>query len=211
MADEEQNQEEKTEDTPQADAAEEKAETPAEEAPAVEEAPADKAAEEAPADDGADDADSGAPTPKQLRKRERSLFKGPAREQTSPEQRAQERTATRKAKADARRRWRATRRGKAAATESGPATTQKQPRDSAARKTRQGIVVSSKGQKTITVRIDHVRRHRTYGKVLRETTTLHAHDETNEAGEGDTVRVVECRPLSRTKRWRLVEILEKAK
>ena len=56
-----------------------------------------------------------------------------------------------------------------------------------------------------------VRRHRVYGKVIRETNTLHAHDETNQAGEGDMVRVVECRPLSRTKRWRLVQVLEKAR
>jgi small subunit ribosomal protein S17 len=56
-----------------------------------------------------------------------------------------------------------------------------------------------------------VRRHRVYGKVVRETNTLHAHDETNQAGEGDIVRVMECRPLSRTKRWRLVEVVEKAR
>ena len=73
------------------------------------------------------------------------------------------------------------------------------------------MVVSSKGDKTITVRIDAVRRHRVYGKVVRESSTLHAHDESNQAGEGDVVRVVECRPLSRTKRWRLVDVLEKAK
>jgi small subunit ribosomal protein S17 len=73
------------------------------------------------------------------------------------------------------------------------------------------VVVSSKGDKTITVRTDAVRRHRVYGKVIRETNTLHAHDEANQAGEGDVVRVVECRPLSRTKRWRLVDILEKAR
>ena len=71
--------------------------------------------------------------------------------------------------------------------------------------------MSSKADKTITVRIDRVARHRTYGKVLRETGTLHAHDEQNEANEGDVVRVAESRPLSRTKRWRLVEVLEKAR
>ena len=76
---------------------------------------------------------------------------------------------------------------------------------------RQGIVVSDKGQKSITVRIDTARRHPTYEKVVRRSRTLHAHDERNEAGEGDMVRVVETRPLSKTKRWRLVEVLEKAK
>jgi small subunit ribosomal protein S17 len=84
-------------------------------------------------------------------------------------------------------------------------------RDSVAAKTRQGIVVSSKGEKSITVRIDIARRHPTYEKVVRRSRTLHAHDEGNEAGEGDTVRIVETRPLSKTKRWRLVEVLEKAK
>src|SRR5205807_8770844 len=78
-------------------------------------------------------------------------------------------------------------------------------------KTRQGVVVSAKPDKTITVRIDLTRRHRHYKKIVRGSTTLHAHDERNEAHEGDTVRVMESRPLSRTKRWRLVEILERAR
>ncbi|MCD6727047.1 MAG: 30S ribosomal protein S17 [Solirubrobacteraceae bacterium] len=63
----------------------------------------------------------------------------------------------------------------------------------------------------MTVRIDIARRHRRYQKIMRTSTTLHAHDERNDAGEGDLVRVVECRPMSRMKRWRLVEILERAK
>jgi small subunit ribosomal protein S17 len=78
-------------------------------------------------------------------------------------------------------------------------------------KTRQGIVVSEKGEKTITVRIDVVKRHRRYHKILRSTVKLYAHDERNDAHEGDTVRVVECRPMSRSKRWRLDEVLERAK
>jgi small subunit ribosomal protein S17 len=84
-------------------------------------------------------------------------------------------------------------------------------KDANAAKVRQGVVVSSKAEKSITVRVDIVRRHPTYEKVIRRSRTLHAHDERNEAGEGDTVRVVETRPMSKTKRWRLVEILEKAK
>ena len=76
---------------------------------------------------------------------------------------------------------------------------------------RQGVVVSDKADKTIVVRIDVARRHRRYQKILRSSTTLHAHDETNNAHTGDTVRVVETRPMSRTKRWRLVEILERAR
>ena len=79
------------------------------------------------------------------------------------------------------------------------------------RKLRQGIVVGDGADKTITVRIDTARRHQRYGKVIRHSSTLHAHDERNEAHVGDTVRVVESRPLSRTKRWRLVEVLERAR
>jgi small subunit ribosomal protein S17 len=77
-------------------------------------------------------------------------------------------------------------------------------------KTRQGIVVSDKADKTITVRIDIVRRHRRYEKIVRTSTTLHAHDERNDAHVGDTVVVRECRPMSRSKRWRLISVLERA-
>ncbi|MFI5010224.1 MAG: 30S ribosomal protein S17 [Solirubrobacterales bacterium] len=79
------------------------------------------------------------------------------------------------------------------------------------RKVRQGIVVSDKADKTITVRIDTARRHRRYEKIVRSSSTLHAHDENNEAHAGDVVRVVESRPLSRSKRWRLVDVLERAR
>ncbi|MET0559391.1 MAG: 30S ribosomal protein S17 [Solirubrobacterales bacterium] len=83
--------------------------------------------------------------------------------------------------------------------------------DANAAKVRQGIVVSNKGDKSITVRIDIARRHPTYEKIVRRSRTLHAHDERNEAGEGDVVRVIETRPLSKTKRWRLVDVVEKAR
>ncbi len=79
------------------------------------------------------------------------------------------------------------------------------------RKTRIGKVVSDKMDKTIVVAIeDHV-RHPLYGKIVKETYKLKAHDEENTAGIGDTVKVMETRPLSKDKRWRLVEIVEKAK
>jgi small subunit ribosomal protein S17 len=81
----------------------------------------------------------------------------------------------------------------------------------AARKTRQGVVVSDARDKTITVELSTARAHPVYGKTVRRTSKLHAHDERNEASLGDLVRVVECRPLSRQKRWRLVEILERAR
>ncbi|MGH2821565.1 MAG: 30S ribosomal protein S17, partial [Thermoleophilaceae bacterium] len=86
-----------------------------------------------------------------------------------------------------------------------------EPKASGRLKVRQGIVVSDGADKTITVRIDIARQHRMYKKIVRTSSTLHAHDEQNEANVGDTVRVIESRPLSRTKRWRLVEVLERAR
>ena len=71
--------------------------------------------------------------------------------------------------------------------------------------------MADKANKTITVRIDVAHRHRMYKKIVRTSSTLHAHDEENDAHVGDIVRVVESRPLSRTKRWRLVEVLERAR
>ena len=79
------------------------------------------------------------------------------------------------------------------------------------RKTRQGVVVSDKMDKTIVVAITTRVRHPLYGKIVKRTTKLKAHDEENACGIGDTVRLMETRPLSRDKRWRLVEIVEKAK
>lgn len=72
-------------------------------------------------------------------------------------------------------------------------------------------MVSDRADKTITVRIDVARRHRRYQKIVRTSRTLHAHDEQNDANVGDTVIVRESRPLSRTKRWRLVQVVERAK
>ncbi|HUK78908.1 MAG TPA: 30S ribosomal protein S17 [Thermoleophilia bacterium] len=79
------------------------------------------------------------------------------------------------------------------------------------RKERRGVVVSSAMDKTIVVRIDAVRSHDKYRKVVRRTSKLHAHDEHNAASVGDVVRVVETRPISATKHWRLLEVLAKAK
>ena len=79
------------------------------------------------------------------------------------------------------------------------------------RKERRGVVVSSSMDKTIVVRIDAVRSHEKYRKVVRRTSKLHAHDEHNAASVGDVVRVVETRPISATKHWRLLEVLAKAK
>ena len=83
--------------------------------------------------------------------------------------------------------------------------------DRGMRKTRVGVVVSDKMDKTITVAVKYRVRHPLYGKIVNRTTKIKAHDENNECGIGDTVRVMETRPLSHDKRWRLVEIIEKAK
>ena len=79
------------------------------------------------------------------------------------------------------------------------------------RKTRVGVVVSDKMDKTITIAVKYRVRHPLYGKIMNRTTKIKAHDEKNECGIGDTVRIMETRPLSRDKRWRLFEIIEKAK
>jgi small subunit ribosomal protein S17 len=79
------------------------------------------------------------------------------------------------------------------------------------RQERRGVVVSDKGDKTIVVKVDVIKLHPTYKKVVRRSVKFHAHDEQNAAGVGDTVRIVETRPLSRLKRWRLAEIVEKAR
>ena len=79
------------------------------------------------------------------------------------------------------------------------------------RKTRVGVVVSDKMDKTITIAVKYRVCHPLYGKIMNRTTKIKAHDENNECGIGDTVRVMETRPLSHDKRWRLVEIIEKAK
>ncbi|BDD10940.1 30S ribosomal protein S17 [Fulvitalea axinellae] len=79
------------------------------------------------------------------------------------------------------------------------------------RKERTGKVVSSKMDKTITVTVERKVKHPIYGKFMAKTTKFTAHDEKNECGEGDTVKIMETRPLSKNKRWRLVEIVEKAK
>ncbi len=79
------------------------------------------------------------------------------------------------------------------------------------RKEKTGTVTSNKMQKSITIAIDRKVKHPIYGKFMNKTTKLMVHDEKNEAGIGDTVRIAETRPLSKSKRWRLVEIIEKAK
>ena len=129
-------------------------------------------------------------------------------------QRDEERRARRAHKAKLRRAYRLRERTKAAekrASEPTPEPAHAPEHGPGRAKVRQGIVVSDKADKTIIVRVDVTRRHRRYGKIMRTSSKIHAHDERNDAGTGDTVRVIECRPMSRTKRWRLTDVLEKAK
>ena len=95
---------------------------------------------------------------------------------------------------------------KATQNEASPVTTER-----TTRKTREGLVVSDKMDKTVVVNVEDRVKHALYGKVLRRNIKLKAHDESNAAGIGDRVLIMETRPLSATKRWRIVEILEKAK
>jgi len=112
---------------------------------------------------------------------------------------------------------RSQRRTRSKPTREKPATrkpitrTEKPASELGRRQERRGVVVSDKGDKTIVVKVDVIKSHPKYKKVVRSTVKFHAHDEANTAGIGDTVRIVETRPLSKTKRWRLAEIVEKAR
>jgi small subunit ribosomal protein S17 len=151
--------------------------------------------------------------PKERRQRSRAAkaAKSRARVPRTPEERQEERNAERARKARLRRVERERARKKARESHDTGRTTPPRERAPGVQKTRQGVVVSDKADKTITVRIDVARRHRRYEKIVRTSTTLHAHDERNDAHIGDTVVVREARPLSRSKRWRLVRVVERAK
>jgi small subunit ribosomal protein S17 len=188
------------------------------EAQASEQAELQQAAAEVPATPAATATDA-APVeqlaPKERRRRARSTHAGEARPSRSDEERHAERVAERRTKAVERRRRRLQERAKASERRAAKPAAEPLPPVHApvegARKVRQGVVVSDKADKTITVRIDVARRHRRYEKIVRSSNTLHAHDENNEAHEGDVVRVIESRPLSRLKRWKLVDVLERAR
>ena len=222
---EENENEETVEETPAEEPVAEEA--PAEE-PAAEEAPAEEAAaDEAPAEEAPADEDAGGDTEpaaadggegepskfhavKAERKRARREAASEARPQRSPEERRAERDAERRRKAASRSRWRKRRREKHVAAGPREATPPAAGEPGTAQ-VRQGVVLSNKADKTITVRVDIAKRHPKYQKIVRSTKKLHVHDEANDAGVGDLVRVVETRPMSRTKRWRLVEVVERAR
>jgi small subunit ribosomal protein S17 len=135
-------------------------------------------------------------------------------DQTDQPTDASKRAEQRSARKRARRSWRLKQREKRSQARAERAETAPEAASETAarkRRVRRGVVTSAKADKTITVRIDQPRPHRIYKKVVRASSTLHAHDERNEASEGDTVRLIESRPRSRTKRWRLVEVVERAR
>jgi small subunit ribosomal protein S17 len=187
---------------PEAAAEEAAPEAAAEEA--APEAAAEEAAPEAAAEEAAPEAAAepeAEPEPVKEKKKRPPRSNRPRRVRTT----AEERSELRKKSAAARKR----RRG-----ESGGGEYVRTPAADAeqgTRRERRGVVTSNKGEKTITVRVDVLKAHPKYKKIMRRSMTLHAHDEQNAANIGDIVRVVETRPLSRTKRWRLVEIVEVAK
>jgi small subunit ribosomal protein S17 len=183
VAEEEQNQE-TTEETPETPEVEEAAaETPAAEAPA-------EAAEEAPATEAEEaeaPADEAAPQPAaEVKKKRKRLPRSQRHTHAKPKR---ERPAERKP----------------------IVRTPKPESERGRRQERRGVVVSSTMDKTIVVKVDTIKAHPRYKKVVRRSVKFHAHDEQNSANVGDVVRIVETRPLSKTKHWRLVQIVEAAK
>ncbi|MGZ4233225.1 MAG: 30S ribosomal protein S17 [Solirubrobacteraceae bacterium] len=177
----------------------------------TEETPAEQPEEAAEAPAVAEPAEVVAPKERRRRARSAKAAKTPARPARTPEERHADRLEERTRKARARRARRLGERAKRAERTTPAETTPPREHGPGKQKTRQGVVVSDRADKTITVRIDVTRRHREYKKIVRTSNTLHAHDERNDAHIGDVVIVRESRPLSRSKRWRLVEVVERAK
>ncbi len=213
--------EEKTEETPEETTAEETAaDAPESVVEEVETASSEEGAGDTSTVDAPEAAEA-APAepqevlaPKERRARKRAAKAPAASGPRTPEERDAERRAARAHKAKLRRSYRERAKTKHAEERKGQTVAEpdQAPEHGPGRaKVRQGIVISDKADKTIVVRVDVTRRHRRYGKIMRTSSKIHAHDERNDAGTGDTVRVIECRPMSRTKRWRLTDVLEKAK
>jgi small subunit ribosomal protein S17 len=194
VADEEKNEtteEPVVEETPEAEA--ETPEPEAVEAPAADEPVAEEEASAEPAEPEAEPAEPEAEAAPEAEPvapaKTKSLRHVPRTERRTRSKPVREKPATRK-----------------------PITrTEKPATEPARRQERRGVVVSDKGDKTIIVKVDVIKSHAKYKKVVRRSVRFHAHDEQNTAGIGDTVRIVESRPLSKTKHWRLAEVVEKAK
>jgi small subunit ribosomal protein S17 len=214
-------------DEPQNEAPEDETSAPAPADEGTADAPADVAAtpdEETSTESATAEEPAAAPaaaepeqpvTPKERKRRARTAKAAavPARPSRTPEERQAERVAERRRKAAIRSARRRQEREKARGrrTAAPEPLTPLREQHPGQQKTRQGVVVSDRASKTIVVRIDVTRRHPFYEKIVRTSRTLRAHDEREDAHIGDTVVVRECRPLSRTKRWRLVEVVERAK
>ena len=173
------------------------------------EAAGDAAEADAPAEPEADVEPEEVLTPRERKRKERRTHTGEANPSRGIEERTAARLAKRKKNADERRRYRGKSREKRRT--GGEGTPPADRAGTGSPRVLRGIVVSDKSDKTITVRIDLARQHRTYGKIVRTSSKVAAHDERNEANAGDTVRVVESRPLSKSKRWRLIEVVERAR
>jgi small subunit ribosomal protein S17 len=187
---------------------EERDTTHAEDVPEASEVAAEPEAPTAPA---AEPEPAVAPKERRRRARTAKAAKAKAAQPRTPQERQEERVEERRRKAALRRVGRERARTKARDAAHGLEATPPREHVPGKLKARQGVVISDRADKTITVRIDVARRHRRYDKIVRTSTKLHAHDERNDANLGDTVVIQESRPMSRTKRWRLVEILERAK
>ncbi len=200
MADEEKT--EKTEETPVAEPVAE-VQTEATETPAVDDAPAEEeTAEEEPlAEVEAPAAAEAAPEEPAVAAPEEPAAPAP---QSQPKQKHKRLPRPLRPKKG--------RRVRTPATERKPISREEKPEhDRGRRQERRGVVVSDAMDKTIVVKVDSIRQHKKYKKVIRRSVKFHAHDEQNSAHVGDVVRIVETRPLSKTKRWRLAEIVEVAK
>ena len=200
MADEEKT--EKTEETPVAEPVAE-VQTEATETPAVDDAPAEEeTAEEEPlAEVEAPAAAEAAPEEPAAAAAEEPAAPAP---QSQPKQKHKRLPRPLRPKKG--------RRVRTPATERKPISREEKPEhDRGRRQERRGVVVSDAMDKTIVVKVDSIRQHKKYKKVIRRSVKFHAHDEENSAHVGDVVRIVETRPLSKTKRWRLAEIVEVAK
>jgi small subunit ribosomal protein S17 len=152
-----------------------------------------------------------APKERRVRARAAKAAKAPAQGPRTAQERQADRDARRADAAKSRQTRRAKETTKHKAEAHNRTSTPAREQVAGQQKVRQGIVVSDKADKTITVRIDVARRHRRYEKIVRTSQTFHVHDESNDAHMGDTVTIRECRPLSRSKRWRLVDVLERAR
>ena len=208
MADENVNETDETETPADETADETVAEAPAEEQPAVEaeEAPAEEPVADEPVAEAADEAPAESAEPVA---EPEAAAEAPA-EEAAPV--AQSGPKPKKKRLPRSERPKRTRPKRVASTERKPIVRLESPEhERGRRQERQGIVVSDAMEKTIVVRVDVVKAHPRYKKVVRRSVKFHAHDESSQAKVGDVVRIVETRPLSKTKRWRLAEVVEAAK